>query len=248
MKSAVCSIALSSFSFASIGPLWQQLGNGLEAEQQTVEALQQSVVKLPRNPCALAHTRLKRHVELMLQLQDTPLVRRPQQRHKEDRAEGAEPIRLVVRRSDGKIQLCGTIVPDAVTIACDHVKGILSRRQIRVERLPARAGVLPITVIAVEPIAKLHLLWNQKLGRGVINLHVPRVGRELEVMQLLRIPFGQRLTIRMYVTAGSAFCESLDGSTICTTNPVRKPHAPIRRVRRRIEGRPACGRAPSKTS
>ena len=146
-----------------------------------MEALQQSVVKLPRNPCALADARLQRHLELMMQLPDTPLVRRPQQCQEEHRAEGAKPVRLVVRRSDGEIQLGGAIVPDAVTIGCDHAKRILPGRQIRVERLPARTGVVPITVIAVEPVTKFHLLWNQKRGRSVINLQVPRMRRELEV-------------------------------------------------------------------
>src|SRR5271165_2513437 len=103
------------------------------------------------------------------------MVGRPQQRQKKDRAEGAEPIRLVIRWSYREIQLGGAIVPDTVAVACDHAKCIFPRRQIRVESLPTRAGVVPITVIAVEPITKLHLLWNQKGGRSVINLHVTRV-------------------------------------------------------------------------
>ena len=79
---AACSIALSSFSFASIGRSGSSYKNRLEPEQHSVEALQQSVVKVACNPCAFADARLERHVELMLQLPDTPLVRRPHQRQK----------------------------------------------------------------------------------------------------------------------------------------------------------------------
>ena len=69
-----------------------------------MEALQQSVVKLARNPCALADARVQRHLELMMQLPQTPLVGRPQ-KSQEHRAEGAKPIRLVVRGCDGEIEL-----------------------------------------------------------------------------------------------------------------------------------------------
>ena len=47
----------------------QQVGSRLEAQQQAVETLQQGVVKVPRNPCALADTRLQCHFELIMQLQ-----------------------------------------------------------------------------------------------------------------------------------------------------------------------------------
>src|ERR1019366_9401658 len=70
--------------------VWQQLENGLEPQQQTVKALQQSVMQLERNACALVDTRVQRHLELMTQLLETPLVARPQQRYKEHRTEGAK--------------------------------------------------------------------------------------------------------------------------------------------------------------
>ena len=94
------------------------------------------------------------------------------------RAEGAKPVRLVVRGSDGEIQLGRRFVPDAVTVGRDHAKGILPRRQIRVEGLPARTGIVPVTVIAVEPVTKLHFLRNRERRRRVINLQVPRMRRE----------------------------------------------------------------------
>src|SRR5271166_1255227 len=49
-------------------PVWQQLENSLESQQQTLEALQQCIVKLPRDPGALGDARLQGDFELMMQL------------------------------------------------------------------------------------------------------------------------------------------------------------------------------------
>src|SRR5271165_2524832 len=139
-------------------------------------------MQLARNACALADTRVQRDLELMMQLPDTPLVGRPQQRQKEHRAEGAKPVCLVVRGCDGEIQLCRGIVPHAVTVGRDYAERILPGRQICVKRLPARTGVVPVMVIAVEPVAKFYLLWNQEGGRSVINLQVARERGHFEVL------------------------------------------------------------------
>ena len=63
-------MALSSFSFASCRPLCPQVGHRLKAKQQPVETLQQGVVQLPRNAGALAHSRVERHLETVMQLPD----------------------------------------------------------------------------------------------------------------------------------------------------------------------------------
>jgi hypothetical protein len=60
--------------------LWEQLGNRLEPEQQTVEALQERVVQIASDACSLADTSLERHGELMMQLPDAQLIDCPQQR------------------------------------------------------------------------------------------------------------------------------------------------------------------------
>src|SRR5271165_12790 len=100
----------------------------------------------------------------MKQLPDTPPVGRPQQQQKEARAEGAKPVCLVVRGCDGEIQPCRGLVPHAVTVGRDYSERILPGRQVSVERLPASTSVVPVTVVAIEPITKLHPLWNQESG------------------------------------------------------------------------------------
>ena len=52
----------------------------------------------------------------------------------------------------------------------------------------------------------------------------------------------------MYVCAGSAFCDSLDGSTICTTKPVANHTRPSEEYAAVLKDGPPVGRAPSKTS
>ena len=51
----------------------------LEAEQKALKTLQQSVMQFARNACALAHSRLHGHVELVRELTDTKSISRPEQ-------------------------------------------------------------------------------------------------------------------------------------------------------------------------
>ena len=55
-----------------------------------MEALQQSVVQVPRDSCALADARLQRHLKVMMQAPDSVLVGRPQQCQKELRRRARE--------------------------------------------------------------------------------------------------------------------------------------------------------------
>ena len=182
---AACSIALSSFSFASIGrpgssteTVWNRSSNPWKLCSRVSCRSRAIRVLSPTAPPASSQT----HDAIAGHATGT----RPTAVLKRSPAESPKPVRLVVRRGDGEIQLGGSIVPDAVTIACDHAKGIFAGRQVRVERLPSRTGVVPIAVIAVEPVTKLYLLWNQKGGRSVINLQVTRMRWELEVVACLK--------------------------------------------------------------
>src|SRR5208337_808506 len=126
-----------------------------------MKTLQQSVVQIARDPCALTDPCVQRHIELLLQLPDSQLVGRPQQCNESGHTQRPKPIRLVISRSDGEIESGGAIIPDAVTVGCSHAKRIPARRQICKERLPSRTGLVPVTVVPVEPIAKLDPLRNQ---------------------------------------------------------------------------------------
>src|SRR5262245_37303605 len=116
-----------------------------------------------------------------MQLADTKLIGGPQQCQNGDCAQSEKPVGLVVRWRYGKIQPCRVAVPDAVTVACNYAEGVIPGRQIRVERLPASAGVVQVAIIAVEAITKFHLLRNQECRRTVVNLHISGMGSELKV-------------------------------------------------------------------
>ena len=70
-------------------------------------------MELARNACALADARLDGHVEFPMQLPDAQLVGRPEQCQNTCRAEGAEPIRLVVRRTteNSRVSPCSFHTP-----------------------------------------------------------------------------------------------------------------------------------------
>ena len=61
---AACSNRTIQFLLRLRRALRQQVRSSLEPQQQTVEALQQRVVQLPGDPCALSDARLQRHLEL----------------------------------------------------------------------------------------------------------------------------------------------------------------------------------------
>src|SRR5208282_4639563 len=91
-------------------------------KQQGLQTLEQSIMELTSDTRSFTHPCFDGRVEFPPKLPDSQLVRRPQQCQQEDRAKGAEPIRLVEGRSNVEIQLRGMIVPDAVTITRDHAK------------------------------------------------------------------------------------------------------------------------------
>src|SRR5208337_1339774 len=131
-------------------------------KQQSLQTLEQSIMELASDTGSFTHPCFDGRVEFPPKLPDAQLVGRPEQRQKEARAESAKPIRLVIRRSDEEIRLGGAFAPDAVAIRCDHAEVILAGRQIRVKRLPTRTGIVPVTVIAVETVAKFHFQRNRK--------------------------------------------------------------------------------------
>jgi hypothetical protein len=64
-----------------------------------------------------------------------------------------EPARLVEHRLDAEVPR-GARRPDAVAVGRLHDEAVLLRRQIGVDRLAAGAGVDPVVIEAVEPVAE----------------------------------------------------------------------------------------------
>src|SRR6185436_17878886 len=80
--------------------LRQQVGRRLELEQQTVKALKQRIVQLPREPSALVDAFVEALLVLACDLADATAVARPRQTEGRGHDERLEPPRLVIRRRD----------------------------------------------------------------------------------------------------------------------------------------------------
>src|ERR1700730_64645 len=96
----------------------------------------------------------------------------PQRCQESDRAHRTEPVRLVKRREDGKLQGCAGFVPHAIVITCDHAKPVFPWSKIVIERLPTSSGILPIAVPAFQLVLEMHLLRNDKAQSRIVNLEI----------------------------------------------------------------------------
>src|SRR5262245_58431951 len=89
-----------------------------------------------------------------------------------------EPAGLVIRRRHGKIEMRTGFVPHTAVVARGDAEAVVARTKIVVERLPTSPNVLPIAVLAVEPVAETCFLWCDKAQRRVVDLHVARQRRK----------------------------------------------------------------------
>src|ERR1700761_9169203 len=101
-------------------------------------------------------------------------------RHEQEHAQRAKPYSLVEGRSDGKIEGRTGFVPDAIGIGRDNKKSILPGTQVRIKNLAAGAGVQPVAVMPLEPVAKLYVLGNEKTRRRVSNLEITSQRRKFK--------------------------------------------------------------------
>jgi hypothetical protein len=61
------------------------------------------------------------------------------------------------------------------------VKPICSRAKIRIKSLPPGSRFLPVRVAALQPIPKADFLRDGEAQPGVINFHIARAGRKINV-------------------------------------------------------------------
>src|SRR5258708_35338274 len=101
---------------------------------------------------------------------NSELINASQECQKSSEAGRTKPRGLVVRRSNGKIQECSGLIPDAVIIAGDYAKLVFPRAQPRIERLPTRVSVLPVVIDPGYLVPKSTGLRNRKTQRGVAYL------------------------------------------------------------------------------
>src|SRR5262245_5842303 len=104
----------------------------------------------------------------------------PDKRDHTSNRERAEPGGLVVRRGYRQADEGSGLVPDTAIVAGDHAEAIFAGTKIVVERLPARAHVLPVRIVALELDAKTVPFRRNEAERGVVNLQVAGRGGHVE--------------------------------------------------------------------
>ena len=110
-------------------------------------ALKQGVMKLSRNSCAFADTRIQGHLKLVMQALHAVLVSRPQEQQKRGRTQPAKPVCLVVRRRNRELQSISLLVPHAAVVARDHAKAVRTWWEIRVLHLADVDHLSPVAIL-----------------------------------------------------------------------------------------------------
>ena len=87
-------------------------------------------------------------------------------------AESVEPGGLIVARLGQEGERSSGLVPDAVVVASDYAEAERARGEIGVESGAPRAGVHPIGVKALQPVAEAHLIGEQVTEGGVMELEI----------------------------------------------------------------------------
>ena len=151
--------------------------------------------------------------------------------HRRRELEYIERPGLVPRGGDVERDGGALFSPRAVAVAGDDVKAIGPWTQVRVKRLPPRAGLLPLGIAPIQSIAEPNSLRRDRRGRGVVDFEIVR--RRGNVQDLRRIA----------TYASDRHCLNLDGRR----NPgaeypfgidhlqfaaVHKPQAPVGSARR----------------
>ena len=171
------------FLFRVCRALRQQVRRRLEPQQQTVEALQQRVVQFAGDSGPLPNARVERHVELVMQLADTQLVTRPQQRHKNSRARTAKPRRAPPWGENLQAQSHSVFIPHPAIIRALNAQRVVPGGQCREGRYPA-LGVhrVPGTVERLEHVPilvplRVHVAQSRELEGEQVLVVRQRQGR-----------------------------------------------------------------------
>ena len=162
----------SELPFRFCRAIWQQVQGGLESQQQTVKALKERIVQLPRDACALVDAFVEASVVLACDLADAGTIGPPHQAKERRDDERLEPARLVIRRRDREFQCRAHLVPHAAIVARHDAEPVGGGPKIGIEGLAPGADILPLGITAFEHDTKVVLLGRDQAERGVVDLQV----------------------------------------------------------------------------
>src|SRR6266536_4251428 len=144
--------------------------DGVELQDQSLHALQKSIVQISSDSLALFESLFHACSHLSRHLTQPQLVDHAEQHEKSYREQHPEPGGLVIGRSDGEIEVSAGLVPHAAVVARDHAEAVVAGRKIGIEGLPAIAGVLPIAVVTFQHVAKEYLCRRDETEGRIVDL------------------------------------------------------------------------------
>src|ERR1700690_886316 len=83
-------------------------------------------------------------------------------------------------------QSCAFLVPDAVVVAREHAKAVISRTKIGVERLTPCSWILPFRIATLQLVAKAHFLRSYEAQRRIVNFEITSQGRKTKAISRRR--------------------------------------------------------------
>src|SRR5882724_1185025 len=128
--------------------------DGVELQDQSLHALQKSIVQISSDSLALFESLFHACSHFPRHLTHPQLVDHAEQHEKSDREQHPEPGGLVIGRSDGEIEVGAGLVPHAAVVARHYTKAIVAWRKVGIKRLPPITRILPVAIIALQLVAK----------------------------------------------------------------------------------------------
>src|SRR5215469_12624788 len=132
------------------------VGNRLKAQYQTLYALQKSVVEVARDSFALGEAFLQATTYFGADLRHAEIIEPPQQEETSESTQETKPGGLIEGRTDRKAERCPNRIPHPIVVRGRNVKGVFTWTEVCIEHLAAPAGVLPLVVRTLQPVAKAH--------------------------------------------------------------------------------------------
>src|ERR1700689_4620554 len=118
---------------------------------------------------------------LTTQLPNAKSISRVNQGQERHHTQRAEPVRLPVGWSNREVQRRDALlVPHPAVIGRDYTKPIFPGTQVGIKSFATSARVLPIAIMPVKSVAKLHLLGNEKTRRCVADFEITSQWRKLK--------------------------------------------------------------------
>ena len=139
-------------------------------------------MQIPGDSGPLLKTLVEAGLDACSQAAKPKSIKQPEDSRGHHDATQPKPGCLIERWENVKRGSRSCIIPHAIVVGGDHMKSIVSRRQIGKKRLSAPQWVLPIGIMAFELIAEAHFFRNHEAERRIVDLDVARARGKLKAI------------------------------------------------------------------